>query len=162
MLNVDTDADGLTDGLELGVEFPLPGGVSDGGPATQIAYAGTDISVFAPDLDTSTHTNPTNADTDGDGELDGIEDANQNGRVDPGETDPFISDEPPPPPEITCLEAANAVIDATQAYQKSNRKVARECGRKTSVECAPELQAQIDLFVFLETQQIIEGQNCQP
>jgi outer membrane protein OmpA-like peptidoglycan-associated protein len=37
-------------------------------------------------------TDPTKADSDGDGILDGLEDANQNGKVDPGETDPTKTD----------------------------------------------------------------------
>jgi tetratricopeptide (TPR) repeat protein len=37
-------------------------------------------------------TDPTNPDTDGDGLLDGQEDANHNGKVDPGETDPNKAD----------------------------------------------------------------------
>ncbi|MCK5797662.1 MAG: OmpA family protein [Deltaproteobacteria bacterium] len=37
-------------------------------------------------------TDPTNADTDGDGIKDGIEDANKNGKMDPGETDPTKDD----------------------------------------------------------------------
>jgi tetratricopeptide (TPR) repeat protein len=37
-------------------------------------------------------TDPTNPDTDGDGLLDGQEDANHNGQVDPGETDPNKAD----------------------------------------------------------------------
>jgi hypothetical protein len=37
-------------------------------------------------------TNPTLADSDGDGWLDGEEDANANGRVDPGERDPSVYD----------------------------------------------------------------------
>src|SRR5687768_56126 len=37
-------------------------------------------------------TDPNDADSDNDGLPDGVEDANQNGRVDPGETDPNDSD----------------------------------------------------------------------
>ena len=39
-------------------------------------------------------TDPNNPDTDGDGRLDGQEDANHNGKVDPGETDPNRADAP--------------------------------------------------------------------
>ncbi|REJ83383.1 MAG: tetratricopeptide repeat protein [Acidobacteria bacterium] len=39
-------------------------------------------------------TDPSNPDSDGDGRLDGEEDANRNGRVDPGETDPNQPDPP--------------------------------------------------------------------
>lgn len=59
--NPDSDYDGLPDGLELG---------------------------YSPDADPSTTTNPNKADTDGDGIADGTEDANHNGRVDAGESDP--------------------------------------------------------------------------
>jgi Ca-activated chloride channel family protein len=40
-------------------------------------------------------TDPQNPDTDGDGQLDGEEDRNRNGRVDPGETDPNQPDAQP-------------------------------------------------------------------
>ncbi len=70
----DTDADGLTDGLELGLAAPQ--GV------------GTSGAVFRADLDPTTHTNPLRADTDSGGDPDKVEDANANGRIDAGETDP--------------------------------------------------------------------------
>lgn len=74
VLDPDSDDDGLTDGLEAGVgERPV-----DSDPA-----------VFRADADPSTTTNPRVADTDGGGVADGVEDANGNGRVDPGETDPW-------------------------------------------------------------------------
>lgn len=71
--NPDTDGDGLRDGLERGV-------ATAAAPRTNCGYSG--------DADTSTTTTPLNADTDGDGIQDGAEDANQNGRVDPGELNP--------------------------------------------------------------------------
>lgn len=67
----DTDHDGLTDGLEAG-------------KTSSVSAACT----FAGDQDPSTKTDPTNPDTDGDGATDGQEDANHNGRVDPGEAAP--------------------------------------------------------------------------
>jgi MYXO-CTERM domain-containing protein len=70
----DTDGDGLSDGLELGLTEP------EGDD--------TDMNVFVPDADPSTTTNPRLADTDRMGRPDGVEDANHNGRVDEGETDP--------------------------------------------------------------------------
>jgi hypothetical protein len=79
-LDPDTDDDGLPDGLERGFVAPEDVGATD-------LAAGH----FAPDLDPSTRTNPTTADTDGDGLLDGQEDANRNGRVDPGESDPLAA-----------------------------------------------------------------------
>lgn len=86
--NPDTDGDGLQDGLERGraVGVPDPDGVWG---ARQGTGAG-----FVPDADPGTTTNPLNADTDGDGIPDGTEDANRNGRVDAGETDPNVSDAP--------------------------------------------------------------------
>lgn len=72
-LKADTDGDGIPDGVELGrTESPDPACAP----------------FFTGDADPSTTTDPTEPDTDGDGRLDGEEDANQNGRVDPGETDP--------------------------------------------------------------------------
>lgn len=71
-LNPDTDGDGIPDGVEVGrVVSPDPRCTN-----------------FVGDADPTTTTNPTNPDTDGDGIPDGVEDANHNGRVDPGETDP--------------------------------------------------------------------------
>jgi hypothetical protein len=69
----DTDGDGLPDGLEVGVTaWP----------------DATNCPAQFLDADPSTTTNPINPDTDGDGIPDGAEDANQNGKVDPGELDP--------------------------------------------------------------------------
>ncbi|PCH77750.1 MAG: hypothetical protein COB96_05985, partial [Planctomycetota bacterium] len=69
----DTDGDGLSDGLEIGLPFPAKD---------------TLLSAFVADVDPNTTTNPVKADTDGGGKKDGVEDTNQNGQVDPGETDP--------------------------------------------------------------------------
>ncbi|MBT9557017.1 MAG: OmpA family protein [Myxococcales bacterium] len=85
----DTDGDGLGDGLEAGVDEPIPAGLSSGG----IPYRGTDGEV-TPDDDPSTTTDPTKVDTDDDGTPDGVEDADGNGAVDEGESDP---NEPPEP-----------------------------------------------------------------
>lgn len=74
----DSDGDGITDGVEQGL---VTANLAD-------PVACTNVPV---DLDPSTTTNPTNADTDGDGISDGAEDADQNGRVDPGELDPNAS-----------------------------------------------------------------------
>ena len=69
----DSDGDGIPDGVELGrTASPDP---------CCAAY-------FQPDADPSTTTSPVIADSDGDGIVDGDEDANRNGRIDPGETDP--------------------------------------------------------------------------
>ena len=77
----DTDNDGIQDGTESGLT------VDDVGPDT-------DLLVFIPDADPTTFTNPLIADTDGDGISDGDEDLNQNGRVDPGESDSNDADDP--------------------------------------------------------------------
>jgi MYXO-CTERM domain-containing protein len=71
---------GLIDGTELSVVSP-PAGTSTAG-------------LFVADADRDTFTNPTIADTDGDTILDGIEDANHNGRVDDGESDPNDPSDP--------------------------------------------------------------------
>ncbi len=64
----DTDDDGISDGAEFGVD-------QDGVP-----------------VEGSTITDPLNPDTDGDGIPDGVEDANHNGKVDEGETNPRLVD----------------------------------------------------------------------
>ncbi len=83
---LDNDSDGMPNGFEdlyphLDKEDP------------------NDANIDGPDSDGLTNleeynlgTDPTNADTDGDGILDGIEDANQNGVVDTGESNPAIAD----------------------------------------------------------------------
>ena len=71
--DLDSDNDGLQDGTELGVTTPT---------------AGTDLTVFIADADPTTTTDPLNPDTDGGSVIDGQEDANHNGRIDAGETDP--------------------------------------------------------------------------
>ncbi|MEZ4320265.1 MAG: hypothetical protein R3F61_22490 [Myxococcota bacterium] len=71
----DSDFDGLSDGLEVGLDAPQG--------------SGTDLSVFVPDADPSTWTDPRLSDTDGGGADDGLEDLDGNGRVDPGERDPL-------------------------------------------------------------------------
>ena len=76
-LDPDTDGDGILDGTETGVTG------DDVGPDT-------DPAVFVPDADPTTTTDPNDPDTDGDELDDGEEDANHNGRVDDGETDPNV------------------------------------------------------------------------
>jgi hypothetical protein len=89
----DTDGDGLSDGLEASVTTLVPGGTSDG---VGLAYIGTDPTSpsWSPDADPSTSTMPLLSDTDSDGMLDGEEDANGNGQVDAGETDPNTYNSP--------------------------------------------------------------------
>jgi len=92
-LNPDTDGDGILDGTEIGMDEAI----SDD----------TDPAVFVPDLDPSTTTDPLDPDTDHGGIRDGVEDADHNGRVDPGETDPNIEDDDlsEPPLDLTGLSA---------------------------------------------------------
>jgi len=80
--SVDSDGDGIQDGTELGIT----GSVSD--PDGDGPLLGTDTNVFIADADPDTTTDPLNNDSDDDGAWDGTEDANHNGRVDAGETDP--------------------------------------------------------------------------
>ncbi len=69
----DTDRDGLTDGVELGLIEPADRDLCRN---------------FIADSDPNTVTDPLNPDTDGDGIMDGAEDANQNGRFEEGELNP--------------------------------------------------------------------------
>ncbi|ACY17390.1 OmpA family protein [Haliangium ochraceum] len=75
VLDADSDNDGLFDGTEAGVAA---------------ADADTDESrgTFIADADPSTTTSMIDADTDDGGVRDGAEDANHNGAIDGGETDP--------------------------------------------------------------------------
>ena len=79
----DSDNDGLNDGLEEGLPAPE---ISPDDPDA------TDLGVFQADQDPGTTTQSRNPDSDGDLLFDGTEDANHNGLVDPGETDPNIYD----------------------------------------------------------------------
>ncbi|WP_437335306.1 DUF3344 domain-containing protein [Sorangium sp. So ce394] len=79
-LDPDSDNDGLFDGTELG---------RDCADAATDPEAGTCI----PDADPTTTTNPLDADTDDGGVKDGDEDANHNGAIDAGETDPNDGDD---------------------------------------------------------------------
>jgi hypothetical protein len=91
----DTDRDGLNDGLELGNDQPVAAGLSDG---TGISYSGTAPS-WTIDSDPTSTTDPLDSDTDRGGVSDGIEDANHNGNVDMGETDPNNADDDQAPPD---------------------------------------------------------------
>jgi MYXO-CTERM domain-containing protein len=71
----DSDGDGLNDGIERGL--------TAGGPGTDVA-AGN----FTADADPATTTNMLIADTDDGGVVDGLEDADHDGRVDDREIDP--------------------------------------------------------------------------
>lgn len=69
----DTDADGLSDGLEVGLTTGTPE---------------TDPFFFVPDSDPNTTTDPLNPDSDTGGIPDGVEDHDGNGAVDTWDTDP--------------------------------------------------------------------------
>ncbi|KYF54673.1 hypothetical protein BE08_20070, partial [Sorangium cellulosum] len=79
-LDPDSDGDGLFDGTELGL--PCDNAATDAGAESCIA-----------DADPETTTNPLDPDTDDGGVSDGAEDANHNGAVDEGETDPNAPDD---------------------------------------------------------------------
>ncbi|MDY6952875.1 MAG: right-handed parallel beta-helix repeat-containing protein [Thermodesulfobacteriota bacterium] len=82
---IDTDDDGIQDGTESGLTM------------ADIDDSWTNTAIFQPDLDPTTTTNPCHRDTDRDRLLDGEEDANSNGRLDAGETDPNVRDGNPRP-----------------------------------------------------------------
>ena len=65
-----------------------------------------------------------------DGALDGVEDANQNGFVDAGETDPNVAGGPPPPTVSSCKDDADTAIRASRDYQKALRQAKRACTSK--------------------------------
>ncbi|HEY3176050.1 MAG TPA: C25 family cysteine peptidase [Candidatus Polarisedimenticolia bacterium] len=92
----DSDGDLVFDGTELGVTSPLPATDPNSG-------------FFVPDADPATTTNPIAADTDGGGASDGFEDADRNGRIDPGETNPNNpADDPTCPGPV--VEVDNLVV----------------------------------------------------
>jgi hypothetical protein len=78
-LDPDSDNDGILDGTELGVTED-----------TRPADTDTDAGNFVADADPESTTDPRDPDTDDGGVSDGEEDADHNGRVDDGETDPNI------------------------------------------------------------------------
>ena len=99
-LDSDSDNDGLRDGLEIGKNTWITGGTSDG--AAAIAYSGTDLAFWQPDINAATHTDPLDPDSDNDGLCDGAatvasvctggEDLNADGDVGASETDPADAD----------------------------------------------------------------------
>ncbi len=90
-LDPDSDDDGLLDGTELGLLCDNPD---------------TDASVCVPDGDGgATKTSPLDPDTDDGGVDDGIEDANHNGVIDAGETDP--NDPSDDVPTVACQTDAD-------------------------------------------------------
>jgi len=79
-LDPDSDGDGLKDGTELGVTA---------GELHEDTRRGRGL--FVADQDPESRTDPLVADSDGGGALDGEEDLNLNGRLDPGERDPTLA-----------------------------------------------------------------------
>ena len=82
--NSDSDGDGIQDGTEKGMTI----GIRD--PDGAGPLLGTDTGIFVPDADPSSTTDPLDENTDGDSWVDGVEDINHNGRIDPGETSPTV------------------------------------------------------------------------
>lgn len=95
--SADSDGDGIQDGTESGVTT----GVAD--PDGAGSLLGTDTGVFIPDADSGTTTDPLDADTDDDSYADGVEDANQNGALDTGESDPANVESFPAPVQVPAL-----------------------------------------------------------
>ena len=96
--NPDSDGDGLTDGLELGIGAGMVDGVevlelleAIWAQSPNCADASADASKW--DADPSSYTDPTDPDTDGDGITDSAEDDDLNGQVNGGELDPNIPNE---------------------------------------------------------------------
>lgn len=99
-LDDDSDNDGLNDGLELGRTSAVASGTSDGTAA--IAYSGTNLGIWNADTDSSTKTDPLDADSDNDGLCDGSstvigvciggEDRDGNGAVGINEPNPADAD----------------------------------------------------------------------
>ena len=98
--DADTDDDGIIDGLEYYHYKTDPLSIDSDGDLVQDGTevgltdddvgSATDPTIFQPDYDPTTTTDPTDSDTDNDGWLDGEEDLNKNGMFEPGETNPFI------------------------------------------------------------------------
>jgi hypothetical protein len=116
----DSDGDGIPDGIERGLTAPQR-------PAD---FNGT----FVPDGDPSTTTDPANADTDGDGISDGVEDANHNGRIDEGESDPNDPNSPGGPGGGCTVAAACDDGDPCTDDACTNNRC--ENNQKTGVEGA--------------------------
>jgi hypothetical protein len=86
----DADGDGVNDSVEMQIVAPVPQGSSGG---VWLPFQGTNSpSDCEFDADPTTRTDPTDPDTDGDSTPDGLEDADHDGNVDLGETDPNVAD----------------------------------------------------------------------
>lgn len=84
--NQDSDGDGLTDARELTLGTNRFKVDSDGDGLSDSIEVEAD-----PITGRASNTDPNQADTDGDGIVDGLEDANHNGMVDAGESDPTFN-----------------------------------------------------------------------
>lgn len=122
--NSDTDGDGIQDGTELGYVSADSLDASD---------------TFQPDLDPATTTDPLDADSDNDWIPDGEEDANHNGRVDGGESDPLDQDTTDTDNDglfdalenLTCTEVDNPDTDGdtlSDGAEDSNHNGVRDSG----------------------------------
>ncbi|MDL1982885.1 MAG: DUF3466 family protein, partial [Deltaproteobacteria bacterium] len=115
--SIDTDGDGIQDGTELGITEPVPDPDEDG------PLLGTDTNVFIADADSDTTTDPLNKDSDDDGAWDGTEDANHNGRVDAGETDPSNPSSYPAQTTYSIFDLGNMGGEETTASAVNNHGV---------------------------------------
>ena len=102
-INHDSDGDGLTDGLELGITGNIFENEFNSNSCTikdGVNVLSGCTETWQPDEDPNSTTNPRNSDSDGDGIEDGIEDLNHNGKLDlnlegepcDGEPDPSQED----------------------------------------------------------------------
>jgi uncharacterized repeat protein (TIGR01451 family) len=103
LLDSDSDNDGLFDGTESGKDCSL----SATNPATHACV---------PDADPATNTRPLNRDTDRGGKSDGAEDANFNGSINAGETDPNNSADD----QVAIDTDGDGLSDAQEAVIGSN------------------------------------------
>jgi hypothetical protein len=110
----DTDGDGVSDGVERGLTSPHGNN--------------TDPNKFVPDLDPATTTDPTRKDTDGDGISDGEEDANKNGRLDPGETSPILRDVSAAAPDLIIESLTHSPASPTTLNTISFAAVVKNVG----------------------------------
>lgn len=85
----DTDGDGLSDGVELGYIQPVEKKSCHGLTAATTNDRGEAVGT---NFKKPHFMDPQNPDSDGDGLKDGEEDKNNNGWIDPDDTDPSISD----------------------------------------------------------------------
>lgn len=77
-LDPDSDNDGVGDGTERGVTQAVAGNIENA------------LGNFHVDVQPQSRTFPCSADSDGDGQRDGWEDANHDGAIDSGESDPLV------------------------------------------------------------------------